>query len=197
MKWIISFLFGMILFCYAGDTGMSEGRTTDTYNHGLEAYRRGDHFTAFRAWSTLAKQGHAESQYNIGRMYADGIGTPGDRAEAIYWLRKAAQQGHSDAQEIIKYIGENCSKYFVGCHGKYWVACHGKYWVGCHGEYWHPCGNSSSCETARDAKIRSCETTRDAKIRSCENDRDTKIRSCENDRDTKIRRCEYANQLIN
>ena len=31
-------------------------------------------------------------------MYADGAGVPQDNAEAVKWYRKAADQGHVDAQ---------------------------------------------------------------------------------------------------
>jgi TPR repeat protein len=47
---------------------------------------------------TAAKQGHAYAQYNLGLMYAKGIGVPENDAEAVKWYRKAADQGYADAQ---------------------------------------------------------------------------------------------------
>ena len=193
MKWIISFLFGAVLFCYASDVGFSENRTTEAYNYGLEAHRRGDYLTAFRAWRPLAERGHAVSQYNLGRMYAEGIGVPEDNAEAVYWLRKAAEQGYADAQEIVKYIGESCSKYWENCND-YWENCD-KYWENCD-KYWYNCG-ARSCQAEIDARVRSCQDEVDAKVRSCKTTVDARVRSCQADIDMKMARCEYANKLVN
>ena len=43
----------------------------------------------------LAEQGDADAQYNLGYRYVTGIGVPQDRAEAVRWLRLAADQGHT------------------------------------------------------------------------------------------------------
>ena len=39
-----------------------------------------------------ARQGHVDSQYNFGVMYATGVGVPQDDAVAVKWYRKAAEQ---------------------------------------------------------------------------------------------------------
>jgi len=39
-----------------------------------------------------AEEGHADAQYNLGFMYAAGVGVKKDVAQAIIWYRKAAQQ---------------------------------------------------------------------------------------------------------
>jgi TPR repeat protein len=43
-----------------------------------------------------AKQGHAESQANIGLMYGRGRGVPQSDEEAVKWYRLAAEQGDAD-----------------------------------------------------------------------------------------------------
>ena len=35
-------------------------------------------------------------------MYDIGLGVPQDKAEAVKWLRKAAEQGNSDAKEWLE-----------------------------------------------------------------------------------------------
>ena len=45
-----------------------------------------------------AEQGEAEAQYDLGVMYANGLGVPEDDAEAVRWLRLAAGQGYAAAQ---------------------------------------------------------------------------------------------------
>ncbi len=48
-----------------------------------------------------AEQGLARAQFNLGVMYANGQGVAQNDDEAGKWLRKAAEQGHEGAREII------------------------------------------------------------------------------------------------
>ena len=68
---------------------------------GLEAYKRGDYATAMREWRPLVEQGDAESQANLGSMYANGQGVTKDDAEAVKWWRMAAEQGHAIARNNL------------------------------------------------------------------------------------------------
>ena len=45
-----------------------------------------------------AEQDDTETQFSLGRMYAEGIGVPQDDAEAVQWYRRAAEQGTAEAQ---------------------------------------------------------------------------------------------------
>lgn len=51
-------------------------------------------------WYELAAQkGHAEAQFNLGRLYAEGKGgIPHDEEQATRWVRAAASQGYPPAQ---------------------------------------------------------------------------------------------------
>jgi uncharacterized protein len=64
----------------------------------LAAAEQGDYLTALRLWRSLAEQGDADAQYNLGVMFSNGDGVPRDYAEAIKWHRKAADQGNGNAQ---------------------------------------------------------------------------------------------------
>ena len=68
------------------------------FEEGEAAYDRKDYATALRVFRPLAEQGHANAQYNLGRMYAQGHGLREDDVEAVKWYRKAAEQGHAGAQ---------------------------------------------------------------------------------------------------
>jgi len=46
----------------------------------------------------FAQKGDAESQYDLGKRYAEGIGTEVDLAKAVYWYEKATGQGHVKAE---------------------------------------------------------------------------------------------------
>jgi TPR repeat protein len=94
------------------------------HNEGLAGAR--DVPAAMRAWERGAEMGHAWSQYNLGLFYSLGEDVPQDQAKAIYWLRKAGQQGHERALDhLVLYYRESSgdlvatalpSKAYKGCH---------------------------------------------------------------------------------
>lgn len=65
---------------------------------GVIAAKKGDFKTALKVWLQLAKQGDANAQTNLARLYRDGLGVAQDYQEAAKWYRKAADQGHAGAQ---------------------------------------------------------------------------------------------------
>ena len=62
------------------------------YQAGFEAAARGDYATALRELRPLAEQGDARAQYGLGIMYDKGRGVTQDHAEALKWIRLAAEQ---------------------------------------------------------------------------------------------------------
>jgi len=68
------------------------------YQRACDAYNRGDFFTAFEDLMPYAARGDARSQFAIAEMLRSGNGTKRNRAEALIWYRRAAEQGHSVAQ---------------------------------------------------------------------------------------------------
>ena len=72
----------------------------------LDAYKREDFNTAFKEWSILAKTGDAESQYRLGRLYAEGKGTDADDSSAVDWYRRSALQGYARAQSSLGFMLE-------------------------------------------------------------------------------------------
>ena len=62
----------------------------------------------FQAYYDQAQSGSATGQYNLAYAYAKGIGVPKDEQKASYYLRKAADQGDSDALMWMGY------RYFNG-----------------------------------------------------------------------------------
>ena len=45
--------------------------------------------------------GDPEAQYQVGRMYLEGAGTPKDAVQASRWLRLAADMGQRNAQALL------------------------------------------------------------------------------------------------
>lgn len=67
----------------------------------------------FEDLSARAWRGHAQSQFDLGLMYADGRNVPQDDALALTWYRKAANQGYAPAQTNLGVMyanGQNVSK---------------------------------------------------------------------------------------
>jgi len=77
------------------------------FDEGVAAYQAGNVSLAFKEFSASAKDGHADSQYNLGLMYEYGIGVGKDEREAIAWYQKSAEQGNSNAQYNLAVLYEN------------------------------------------------------------------------------------------
>lgn len=71
------------------------------YEDGLIASRQGDYITAFREFRSLAENGHAKSQRQLGIMYEMGLGVKKDYPEAREWYQKAAIKGDTEAQNRL------------------------------------------------------------------------------------------------
>jgi len=65
---------------------------------GLAAFKNKDYGRAYREWKAAADTGHAEAQFDVGVLYAQGLGVRRDLTEAAYWYRRSAEQGNAEAQ---------------------------------------------------------------------------------------------------
>jgi len=66
---------------------------------GVEAWSRGEYVKAVAEWRGPALAGDADAQFNMGQAYKLGRGVPVDLPVATEWFRKAAVQGHAQAQD--------------------------------------------------------------------------------------------------
>jgi len=66
-----------------------------------DALRRGDFRVAAGLFYPLAEKGDARAQYNLGLLYASGLGVTHDYQAALKWHRLAAGQGHAGAQNEL------------------------------------------------------------------------------------------------
>lgn len=66
---------------------------------GVDAWGRGDFNAAVTQWRGPAVAGDADAQFNLGQAYKLGRGVPLDPALAESWFRKAALQGHQQAED--------------------------------------------------------------------------------------------------
>jgi hypothetical protein len=65
---------------------------------GLAAFKLKNYELAWREWKASAEEGVAEAQFDLGVLYAQGLGVRRDLTEAVNWYRKAAQQGNAEAE---------------------------------------------------------------------------------------------------
>jgi TPR repeat protein len=76
----------------------------DPLDDGVVAHQRGDYANALRIFRSLAAQGNAKAQYNLGSMYREGRGVAQNSAEATKWVRIAAAQGLAAAQSNLSFM---------------------------------------------------------------------------------------------
>jgi uncharacterized protein len=70
-----------------------------TVKDGVDAWSRGDYTSALKQWRPAAIAGDADAQFNMGQAYKLGRGVPADLKLAEDWYRKAAVQGHLQAED--------------------------------------------------------------------------------------------------
>ena len=95
---------------------------------GIAAFSRGDFSTARQQLAPAARDGHAEAQYLLGRIYGGGHGIERDRARAVKLFSAAAEQGHAPAQYDLAYalfIGEGADQDLVEALKWFLLAAHG------------------------------------------------------------------------
>ena len=56
----------------------------------------------FEITKECANQGDAGAQGSLGTYYYKGEGVAEDEQQAVYWIRKAAEQGHEKAKGVLK-----------------------------------------------------------------------------------------------
>ena len=65
---------------------------------GIAAFMNKDYAKAYKEWKAAADSGQPEAEFDLGLLYAQGLGVRRDMTEAARWYRKAAEQGNSAAQ---------------------------------------------------------------------------------------------------
>jgi hypothetical protein len=68
---------------------------------GLAAFKNKDYQTAYREWKAGAEAGQAEAQFDLGVLYAQGLGVLRDLNAAESWYRKSAAQGNAEAEYAL------------------------------------------------------------------------------------------------
>jgi TPR repeat protein len=85
----------------------AQAQDNANFEAGIAAYQANDLPLAYKAFLAAAKEGHADSQFNVASMYERGIGVGKDEKEAVVWYGEAASQGSAAAQFNLGVLYEN------------------------------------------------------------------------------------------
>ena len=77
------------------------------FEAGIAAYQANDLPLAYEEFLAASRKGHADSQFNLGLMYEQGIGVGKDEKEAVVWYGKSAALGNAAAQFNLGVLYEN------------------------------------------------------------------------------------------
>lgn len=72
-------------------------------------FNAGNYSQAMVYFKQAAEQGDAEAQFEVGRMYAEGIGRKKDCYEAVEWYQMAVKQNNANAKAWLSDL------YIIGC----------------------------------------------------------------------------------
>ena len=65
---------------------------------GVATFKSKDYQKAYQEWKAAAESGKAEAQFDLGLLYAQGLGVRRDLTEAARWYRASADQGNAEAE---------------------------------------------------------------------------------------------------
>ena len=88
-----------ILSSVVGGT-LKAGEFTERFKEAFSAIERSDYAAAAEIFRSMAEEGSAPAQFNLGQMYL-GNNIPKNYREAAKWLRRAAEQGDPLAQSSL------------------------------------------------------------------------------------------------
>lgn len=80
--------------------------TEASFESGVAAFQKSDYQTAYEDLHPLAEAGDPKAQYYIGFMHYSGKGVNQDSAEALKWVKPAAESGLAEAQYLFAMMNE-------------------------------------------------------------------------------------------
>ena len=92
----MKYLAGSVLFTLTLAAGLTaHAERLEPFN---PVYARTDYNSTYVTVKTLADEGASSAQFELGRMFENGVGVATDPQQAAFWYGKAAAQGHAEAQ---------------------------------------------------------------------------------------------------
>ena len=97
----------------------------------LVSCMEGDSVTDIKEQTTLAKQGDARAQVNLGRMYYKGKGVPQDYVLAHMWSNLSASTGNESAEKNRDIVAKQLTPADLSAAQKLARECVAKNYKGC------------------------------------------------------------------
>jgi hypothetical protein len=97
MRLVLALLLALCLASPARGETVPESGDGEAFAAGYDAYVAGRFDEALALWLPLAEASDPRAQFNLGVLYANGLGVPRDMAIAMDWWERAARQLHARA----------------------------------------------------------------------------------------------------
>lgn len=91
-------------FAQSRQAPAQQAQASNDVKRGVESWESGDYATAVKLWRPLAIKGDADAQFNLAQAYRFGRSMPLDMKAAEDWYRRAAAQGHQQAEDNLGLI---------------------------------------------------------------------------------------------
>jgi uncharacterized protein len=91
------------IFAFAGSLSVAIPASADTAA-GVAAFKNGDYHRAYQEWKAAAEAGYPEAEFDLGLLYAQGLGVRRDLSEAMRLYRAAAEKDNAQAQFALGQI---------------------------------------------------------------------------------------------
>ena len=92
-------------------SALAQTKENVNFKAGVAAIDANNMPLAYKKFLAAAKEGHSDSQFNLGVMYEQGIGTTKNEKEALIWYKKAAEKNGAFPQKNLGRIYEDKENY--------------------------------------------------------------------------------------
>lgn len=101
------------------------------WEDGMAAYNRGDYVPAMQVFRAMAREGNAEAQHLVGRMYRRGEGVKRSPTRAFVWFNRAASRGNQQANAELRAMSQSMTDTELSRARAVMQACEASDYRGC------------------------------------------------------------------
>lgn len=91
----------IMLFTFSYNLSAQKKSLDQIYEIGNDFFQKKEYNKALPILLEVAKEGHSDSQFLVGKIYHKGLGVEVDYSKALEWYNKAAEQGNAKAYNNI------------------------------------------------------------------------------------------------
>jgi TPR repeat protein len=121
-------IIGMI---FAAQVWGAVGAMAGPWEDGMAAYNRGDYVPAAQVFRAMAREGNAEAQLLLGKMYRRGQGVRRSPTRAFLWFNRAARRGNQQANADLREMSRSMTAAELSRARAVMEACEASDYRGC------------------------------------------------------------------